>query len=131
MIDFYNKNKFGVDLLDMKCAVFSSSRSCRRWPLTVFYRLLNVASVNSFIVYMSYAQTPIINKFDFIKGLANELIVPHLRKRLSDVPNLPRELKIEIRKVLEINDHPAVEGLPDDRLAKKKTWEKCPLIIFL
>lgn len=47
IICFYNKTKVGVDILDMKCAMFSSNRKTRRWPLAVFYRLVNIGSVNS------------------------------------------------------------------------------------
>lgn len=51
MICFYNSSKAGVDLVDMKCAVFSLSRKTRRWPLAVFYGLVNICKlVNSFIV---------------------------------------------------------------------------------
>lgn len=124
MICFYNSTKAGVDLLDMKCAVFSSNRKTRRWPLAVFYRLINICSVNSFIVFMSYKGTPMMERFKFIKSLGKDLIVPHLRKRLT-IANLPRDLKMDINKILG-NNAPVVEDVPQDRLQKRKTCEKCP-----
>lgn len=42
IIGFYNKTKVGVDTLDMKYSVFSSNRKTRRWPLAVFYRLVDM-----------------------------------------------------------------------------------------
>ncbi|XP_054290049.1 piggyBac transposable element-derived protein 3-like [Macrosteles quadrilineatus] len=126
IICFYNSTKAGVDLIDMKCAVYSSSRKTRRWPLAVFYRLINIASVNSFIVYMSYTRKTNVTRFGFIKSLAKELIVPHLQKRLTEVANLPRELKQEIQKILGNDAAPQIEGVPDDRLEKRKTCQKCP-----
>jgi hypothetical protein len=124
MICFYNRTKAGVDILDMKCAVFSSNRKTRRWPLAVFYRILNICSVNSFIVFLSYSGTPMMNRFEFIKSLGKDLIVPHLKKRLT-IANLPRDLKMDIMRILG-NNAPVVENLPDDRLPKRKTCEKCP-----
>lgn len=125
MISFYNRTKAGVDLLDMRCAVFSSSRKTRRWPLAVFYRLINICSVNSYIVFMSYNGTPMMMKrFDFMKSLGKDLIVPHLRRRLT-ITNLPRDLRMEINTILGINA-PVAEDVPDDRLPKRKTCEKCP-----
>lgn len=38
IVCYYNKTKAGVDLLDMKCAIYSSSRRTRRWPLAVFFK---------------------------------------------------------------------------------------------
>lgn len=126
IICFYNSTKAGVDLIDMKCAVFSSSRKTRRWPLAVFYRLINIASVNSYIVYMSYTRKTKETRFGFIKSLAKELVSPHLQKRLTEVANLPRDLKQEINKILGNDVAPQNEGVPDDRLQKRKTCQKCP-----
>lgn len=127
IISFYNSTKAGVDLLDMKCAIFSANRKTRRWPMAIFCRLVSIASVNAFIVYMSFRGNGLMNRFDFIKELAHDLIVPHLRMRLENVQNLPRGLKTDIQSILG-NDVPAdvAEGVPDDRLQKRKTCQKCP-----
>lgn len=126
MICFYNSTKCGVDLLDMKCAVYSSSKRTRRWPLAIFYRLLNIGSVNAFIVYMSYTGVTMTTRSEFIKSLAHELIAPHLQRRLADISNLPRDLKTDIKRILG-DEHPqAAAEVPDDRLQKRKTCEKCP-----
>lgn len=127
IICFYNGTKAGVDLIDMKCAVYSSSRKTRRWPLVIFYRLVNIVSVNSFIVYLCYTTDTKVTRFGFIKTLAKELILPHLRKRITEVANLPRDLKLEINKILgNETDAPQREGVPEDRLQKRKTCGKCP-----
>lgn len=127
IISFYNSTKAGVDLLDMKCAIFSSNRKTRRWPLAIFYRLVSIASVNAFVVYMCYRGNTLMNRFDFIKSLAHDLIVPHLRTRLDQVANLPRGLKMDIQSILG-NNVPADldEAVPDDRLQKRKSCQKCP-----
>lgn len=124
---FYNVIKCEVDILDMKRAVYSSNRRTRRWPLAVFYRLLNIVSVNSYILFMSYSGSPVITRFQFVKDLAISLVTPHLRRRL-EIPNLRREVQLSIKKVLGNNEEaPArAAGIPCDKMNKRKTCRKCP-----
>lgn len=91
IICFYSETKCGVDLLDMKCSIYSSNRRTRRWPLAVFYRMVNIASINSFIMYLSYRDSPLMKRFEFIKRLGADMIEPHLRQRLH-TQTLPRSL---------------------------------------
>lgn len=98
MIYYYNDIKASVDVSDMKYVVFSSSRKTR-WPLAQFYRIVNISSVNFFILYLSYKDSPKINQFYFIKQLSFDLIVPYLQKRLS-TPSLPQDLKETIKNIL-------------------------------
>lgn len=50
IISYYNSTKGGVDALDEKCSIYSTERT-RRWPLAIFYRLLNISGVNSYVLY--------------------------------------------------------------------------------
>nr|CAH7714948.1 unnamed protein product [Callosobruchus chinensis] len=47
----YNQTKGGVDTFDQMCGHRSCSRKTRRWPLCVFYGMLNIACINSWIIY--------------------------------------------------------------------------------
>lgn len=51
MILFYNQTKGGVDSLDQMCSSMLCSRKTSRWPMAVFYGILNMAFVNSAIIY--------------------------------------------------------------------------------
>jgi len=137
IIAFYNAIKCGVDIMDMKCAVYSSSRRTRRCPLAIFYRMLNIGSVNSFILYMSYQNSPLLVRFEFIKQLSFELMKPHLQKRFC-IPSLQLTQKEDIRSVLG-KDVPAEERAgqgdgddadagPSDRMEKRKTCATCPSV---
>ena len=46
----YNMTKGGVDTCDKMCALYSVSRVTRRWPLAVFYILMNIAGINSWVI---------------------------------------------------------------------------------
>lgn len=68
-----------------------------------------------------------MTRYAFIKSLANELIRPLLQKRITEIANLPRDLKQEINKILgNKHDAPQREGVLEDHLQKRKTCEKCP-----
>ncbi|KAL4089192.1 hypothetical protein QTP88_024253 [Uroleucon formosanum] len=47
VISFYNMSKGGVDVVDELKGEYSVSRNSHRWPLTVFFSLLNIAGINS------------------------------------------------------------------------------------
>lgn len=142
IISYYNSSKCGVDLLDMKCAIFSSSRRTRRWPMAIFYRLLNIGTVNCYVMYLCFKGNPDMTRFNFIKELGYELIGPHLQARLISY-SLPRELRVTIEKAVEESNRlqqrenprpPRQEplaltqqvGAPVDKMEKRKTCSTCP-----
>lgn len=45
MITFYNQTKYGVDRLDQMCSLYDVSRNSRRWPLTIFFNLINISCI--------------------------------------------------------------------------------------
>lgn len=81
IISYYNRTKGGVDKLDEKCSVYCSGRRTRRWPMAIFYRLLDISSVNSFISYNSFKNNTILSRSDFMKKHA--LVKPELELRLK------------------------------------------------
>lgn len=100
IIAFYNETKGGVDTLDKKCANYSTSRRTRRWPMAVFYAVLDIASVNSFVLYQSYRDNENIQRLQFIKTLSKQLVENHLNRRLAN-QQLPRELRFNIGRILK------------------------------
>lgn len=51
IIHTYNATKGGVDSLDQLCSNMSCNRKTKRWPLCFFYNILNLTSVNAFVIY--------------------------------------------------------------------------------
>lgn len=45
IINFYNKNKGGVDVFDRMCKNYTVSRITRRWPICFSYGLLNMGGI--------------------------------------------------------------------------------------
>ena len=47
----YNSKKCGVDCVDQMTRLYSVKSATRRWPICVFYNILNLAIINSWILY--------------------------------------------------------------------------------
>jgi len=46
----YNASKVGVDTMDQMVRTYTSKRMTRRWPIVLFYNLLDVSALNAFII---------------------------------------------------------------------------------
>ena len=49
----YNKTKSSVDNMDHLATIFSCSRKSNRWPMVLFYNMLDVAGVAAFVISIS------------------------------------------------------------------------------
>lgn len=117
---FYNSTKGGVDAMDEKCAKYTCSRRTQRWPMAIFYKILDICSVNSFIMYSSFPNND-MSRFTFIKTLASQLVQNHMRDRLENAC-VNREIKGLIRRILCVSE-PSVQ---EERLATRKYCYICP-----
>ena len=50
-IQYCNKSKVGVDVLDQVARYHTSKSSTRRWPVAVFFNILDCACINAYIIY--------------------------------------------------------------------------------
>jgi len=88
----YNSTKGGVDTVDKMCAAYSVSRITKRWPLVIFYSLMNIAGINAQILY-SYSElndAPNVRRL-FLKTLAFDLMKEHLASR-AQISSLPSDI---------------------------------------
>ena len=52
IIHYYNETKGGVDTLDQIVRHFSCKRPTRRWPMAIFYNIVDIAAYNAFLLYI-------------------------------------------------------------------------------
>ena len=69
---YYNKTKVGVDLYDQMTRLYSVKAASRRWPVHVFYNAVDMALINSWILYKQVCQSS-ISRREFIQRVAEEL----------------------------------------------------------
>lgn len=117
IISFYNQTKGGVDTVDQLCANYSSTRRSRRWPMKIFYTIVNVsAGVNGYILHQAYSSTPRLIRMDFMKELAKALVSPLMQQRVQK-GFIGQELKLSIKRILRIEEEavPHIEEVFENR----------------
>ncbi|XP_055910852.1 piggyBac transposable element-derived protein 4-like [Eupeodes corollae] len=92
MILDYNRTKGGVDVFDQMVSIHSCSRQTNRWPMVVFYNLLDVSALATVIIFRHF-NPPSKN----IKVFRNEKLI-----------QLAQEL---MEKELDDRSHPSMEKL--------------------
>lgn len=111
IITMYNQTKFAVDRLDQLCEKYNVSRNTRRYPMVIFYDLLNITAINSLCLYKSNNWNKKVARSDFIEQLAWELIRPQIEFR-STIMQVSPELRRRARVLLGISEvatpHPPV-----------------------
>jgi hypothetical protein len=49
-VAFYNSTKFGVDVINQMARNYSVKAGSRRWPIQIWYNVLDLAAINSWIL---------------------------------------------------------------------------------
>lgn len=97
----YNITKGGVDTVDKMCNTYSVGRRTRRWPLAFVFQLLNIAGINSQILYnASNPNCSYKYRRLFLKTLSLSLMRPHLSERAAIV-TLPIDIKYFLSRYRE------------------------------
>ncbi|CAB3251546.1 unnamed protein product [Arctia plantaginis] len=134
IIIFYNKYKAGVDTMDQMVRRYTSQRRSSRWPMALFFNMLDISSLASYIIY--YENNKMIVKKtterrQFMRKLSEELALPMIEHRTAN-PQVIRHFstKIAVESILghalaetiEINPGPVV---PKDKTGRKKLTGSC------
>ena len=51
MVLFYNANKVGVDCFEQMARLSTRRSASRRWPVAVWGNILDIAAINSYVLY--------------------------------------------------------------------------------
>ena len=54
MILYYNSTKGGVDTMDQMLRCYSVKRMTRRWPMVIFYNMIDVSALNGYIIMVVF-----------------------------------------------------------------------------
>jgi hypothetical protein len=88
----YNEKKGGVDTFDENIEEFTTRRKTVRWPLLLFYNMIDVATNNAYILMKRNGYSK--SKKQFLKQLSFDLAHDYVKTRLA----FPR-VKHSVRKV--------------------------------
>lgn len=97
----YNEHKGGVDTFDQMLRCFTCKRKSNRWPMVVFYNMLDVAALAAFRLFDLCNSSWNTNKSEkrkiFLKELALELSKKHLENRCKEP--LKKSVKIAMNLI--------------------------------
>lgn len=87
MIVDYNQTKEGTDTMDQMLGNYTCHRKTRRWTEAIFYNLIDVAGLASFIIYQENTRDMKLERRKFIKTLAIQLCMPEILRR-AQIPHI-------------------------------------------
>ncbi|UYV77475.1 hypothetical protein LAZ67_15001152 [Cordylochernes scorpioides] len=126
IVTFYNLTKGGVDMVNQMCGTYSVGRRTNRWPLSLFFDVLNVAGINSEIIFKSLnINSPRVPRRIFLKNISLQLFQDHLKIR-SQLKNLPRSLHDLIILHCKKAESPEIEMSVESEPKKRKRCYVCP-----
>ncbi|CAM4665764.1 unnamed protein product [Leuciscus chuanchicus] len=76
-ITLYNTTKCGVDVMDQMVREYTVRTGTRRWPVAVFYNMIDMAALNEHVLYQACTGRQ-ERRVDFLLELARELANSHM-----------------------------------------------------
>ncbi|XP_063743292.1 piggyBac transposable element-derived protein 4-like [Eleginops maclovinus] len=137
MILDYNSTKGGVDNLDKVTATYSCQRKTARWPLVIFYNIVDVSAYNAYVLWTAINQKwnagKLYRRRLFLEDLGKALITPKIQTRARPARSPAAAAVIEKVK-LRSPDQPAASPNPtspnqhpvDTGGKKRKRCQVCP-----
>lgn len=98
-ITYYNAHKSGVDTADQMYATYSVQRNTQRWPIVIFYTILNLGGINSLVIHLGNKLESMPRR-SFLKALSNELCLQELQRRNQQSSGLHTSLKFRLKRFL-------------------------------
>ncbi|VEN58495.1 unnamed protein product [Callosobruchus maculatus] len=120
IITFYNETKSGVDVVDELSSNYNCARNTRRWPMVILYSLLNIAGINSHIIFSSNNPSEDLIRRKFLMQLVRQLVSDYQKHRATQT-NLPRQIRNRRQEAAGISQ----EYRPRPEGRKRKRCEEC------
>lgn len=113
IIEYYNSTKSGVDNMDKLLTHYSTKRRTLRWPLALFYNIIDLACLASYIIYTKnnpLTKTTSHSRRTFLQDLGRSLAMPAIEKR-SQTPNVTKTFSTKIA-IESMIGHPIIPQAP-------------------
>ncbi|XP_008423828.1 piggyBac transposable element-derived protein 4-like [Poecilia reticulata] len=128
MILDYNSTKGGVDNLDKVTAAYSCQRKSTRWPLVVFYNIVDVSAYNAYVLWIEINQhwnaSKLYRRRIFLEELGKALVTPKIQNRARPARS-PAAAAVIANVQVRASDQPTMDPL--DKCAKKRRrCQVCP-----
>ncbi|XP_063226688.1 piggyBac transposable element-derived protein 4-like [Bacillus rossius redtenbacheri] len=123
---FYNSTKSGVDTLDQVSRHYSVKKGTKRWPLAIFYDLVDLAALNAYRLFCVGLEKT--ERRLFLMKLAKEMAKPQVEHRVG-LPQARNTAIVSSIKMCGFGDilekkHP--EPTPNNQMRKRGRCFICP-----
>lgn len=84
---YYNKTKGGVDVMDQMLSKYTTKRKTNRWPLALFFNMLDVAALAAYCVFSKLNPEKSKRRSSrryFLTQLGKDLATANMEKRAND-----------------------------------------------
>lgn len=102
---FYNETKGGVDTVDQMTRAYSTKRSTRRRPLSVFFTLLDIVGLNAYSLVLmndpNWERSKQNRHRIYLQELGLKLIENQVENRARNVHGLTTSIVISMERVLQ------------------------------
>lgn len=127
----YNESKSGVDNLDHLVRMYSCRRKSNRWPMTLFFNMLDCAAVASYVTWMTkypqWNQGKHHQRRLFLLELGESLVEQQLQRRLENPQAMQHQVKAAFESLGRSVTRPPPAGLAVARpLSKRQRCFLCP-----
>ena len=107
MILAYNEDKGGVDVVDKMIDTYRCKVATRRWPMVVFYTTIDIAALNTLVLWLFknrrwYEQKHGQRRRLFLHELGMALVLPQIERRHS-LMGLRSDTRLAIDTILDLD----------------------------
>ena len=89
-VTLYNSTKCGVDVMDQMVREYTVRNGTRRWPVAVFYNMIDMAALNAHVLYQACTGRQ-ERRVDFLVELARELANSYVGEKKARKEKLLRQ----------------------------------------
>jgi len=129
IINYYNTTKCGVDVLDKLVRTYSCKRATRRWTVSFFFNLLDIAAYNALVLWITANPGWQCRKSDvrrrFLRELGIQLVTGHATTR-STLPQGKRRRIQDCAHQASIITSPAASDTSAVRQDRRRRCSICP-----
>lgn len=127
MILDYNATKGAVDTLDQLVGTYTVRRKTNRWPMIIFYNMLDISAYNAYVLWHSinpnWNRNKLTGRRIFLEELGKLLITPYIINRQYK-PRTVESCNIFERMKSAIPNSETFRG--DTKLVKRARCKFCP-----
>ncbi|XP_066468624.1 piggyBac transposable element-derived protein 4-like isoform X1 [Tiliqua scincoides] len=137
IVAHYNATQSGVENLDRLTRMYTCRQTNNRWPMALFYNVLDVAALASYILWIHShpeLKSRNVRRRKFLASLGKELIDGHVRRRMRNEQHLSKSIRTTLTALGYCFPSPSAETAPKTgrcvictRAEDKKTSRRCDL----